>query len=126
MPARWLSQYSLWNGRSVGSCWVTWYCTGVSDCRSSASLGFVSRAVVAELAVGLGRIDVVPERVHQPLVPDLSGIVHHLHRLEVSRLTGGHLLVRRARCMAPRVAHGDGYDAIDLVEGALHRPEAAA
>src|SRR3989475_12816182 len=48
-------------------------------------------AVVAELTVGLGRIDVVPERVYQPLVRDRAGIVYHLHRLEVSRLAGGHL-----------------------------------
>src|SRR5437660_992020 len=104
MPSRWLSQYSLWNGGSVASCWVTWYCTWVSDRRSSASLGLVSCM----------------------LVRDLLGIVHHLHRLEVPRLTGGHQLVRRVRHCAAGVADSRGHDTGDLVEGALHGPEAAA
>src|SRR5438552_13275957 len=82
-------------------------------------------AVVAEIAAGLGCVYGVPECVHQPLVRDLSRIVHYLHRLAVSRLTGGHLLVRRARRVAARVPHGDRHDATDLVEGALHGPEAA-
>src|SRR5207237_3244824 len=86
----------------------------------------VLRPVVAELAVGLRRVDVVPERVHHPLVRDLARIVHHLHRLEVPRLAGGHLLVRRVRHGAARVAHGGGHHPRDLVEGAFHRPEAAA
>src|SRR5207248_426081 len=38
-------------------------------------------AVIAELAIGLGGIDVVPERVHQSLVRDPGGIVHHLYGL---------------------------------------------
>src|SRR5881628_4090214 len=54
------------------------------------------------------------------------GIEHYLHRLEVPREPGGYLLVSRVRRVAAGVAHGDGHDAIDLVEGALHRPEAAA
>src|SRR5438552_3457014 len=40
MPGRWLSQYSLWNGGSVPSCWVTSYCRAASVRRRSASLGF--------------------------------------------------------------------------------------
>src|SRR2546422_6563890 len=32
--------YSLWNGGSVASCWVTSYCRGASVRRRSASLGF--------------------------------------------------------------------------------------
>src|SRR6185503_20255425 len=41
MPGSWLSQYALLNGRSVPSCWVTWYCSGLSFCLSSDSLGFL-------------------------------------------------------------------------------------
>src|SRR5215510_13710090 len=41
MPSAWLSQYSLRNGGSVPSCWVTSYCIGLSFFFSSASLGFL-------------------------------------------------------------------------------------
>src|SRR6185436_1625547 len=41
MPASWLSQYSLRNGGSVPSFWVTSYCIGVSFFFSSSSDGLV-------------------------------------------------------------------------------------
>src|SRR3989449_9486245 len=86
----------------------------------------ILRPVVAELAVRLRRVDVVPEGVEQPLVTHLPGVVHDLDGLEVPRRAHGHLLVRRLSFAPARVAHGHGRDALELVERALHGPEAAA
>src|SRR3954469_21153776 len=44
MPASWLFQNSLWNGISVAACWVTAYCSAVSDFLRSESLGFLKLA----------------------------------------------------------------------------------
>ena len=49
--------------------------------------GVVIRPGVARLPVRLERIDVVPEGPEQRLVADLRGIVYHLHRLEVPRVS---------------------------------------
>ncbi len=40
MPGAWLSQYALWNARSVPHSCVTWYCSGVSFFFSSSFAGF--------------------------------------------------------------------------------------
>src|SRR5688572_19853537 len=45
MPSSLLSQYSLRNGASVPSCWVTLYWRGVSFCLSSASSGFLNSSI---------------------------------------------------------------------------------
>jgi len=55
----------------------------------------VLAAHVAELAVGHGRVDVVPESVEQLLVRHLLRIVEHLHRLGVARGAARDFLVGR-------------------------------
>src|SRR5439155_13303619 len=81
---------------------------------------------VAGLPVGLGWVDVVPEGVHQLLIGDLARVVDDLHRLEVAGATRRDRLVGRVRGTAAHEAHGHGHDPIELVEGTLHGPEAAA
>src|SRR5262245_49228659 len=54
MPGCLLSQYALWKGRSVPSCCVTSYCSGVSRERRSSSVGFLKSPIDVPLEVGAG------------------------------------------------------------------------
>src|SRR3990172_8691702 len=88
--------------------------------------GPVLFASVAKLAVGRDRVDIVPEDVQQPFVGDLLGVVGDLNALGVAGEAGSHLLVRRVFLGTARVPGRDGDHAVELLEGALHAPEAAA
>src|ERR1017187_8226987 len=88
--------------------------------------GAVLRAVVAELAVRVRRVDVVPEDVQELLVRDLLWVVHHLDRLAVPRAARGDFVVRGIRLLAARVSHGRRDDAREVVVRLLHAPETAA
>ena len=60
-------------------------------------------AMIAELPVALGRVDVAPVDLEQARVVDARRIEDHPHRLGVSGAPGGHLLVgRRAHATACR------------------------
>src|SRR5262245_3459374 len=47
MPSSWLFQYALRKGGSVASCWVTSYCSGLSRCLRSSSLGLTNVFFIA-------------------------------------------------------------------------------
>ena len=59
------------------------------------NLGTILVPVIAELAIALGRIDVVPVDLQQRFVAHLRRVELHLLRLGVPRLSGAHVAVRR-------------------------------
>ena len=93
---------------------------GVEDRRA------VLRSVIAELAVLLRRVDVVPVDLEKLLVRDLCRIERDLRRFGVAGAARRNLLVGRVDRRAAGVA-GDGRDDTgQILEGALLAPEAAS
>ena len=86
----------------------------------------VLSAVIAELAVGHRRIDVVPEHVEQFLVRDLRRVVDHLDGLGMTRRARGDFFIGRVPLLPAGVAGRRREDARSLVERRLHAPEASA
>src|ERR1700704_5952407 len=86
----------------------------------------IGAALVAELALGIDRIDVAPEPVDKLRVADLGGIVGHLHCLVVAGRLGGDLFVGRLVDGTAGVAGDRAEHARHLLEGFFHAPEAAA
>src|SRR5436309_3119107 len=88
--------------------------------------GSILVAVVAELRLRRERVDVVPEDVEQLRVADLARVVDDLDRFGVSGAARRHLLVGGVPGVAAGVADGGREDALQLLEGGLHAPEAPA
>ena len=82
----------------------------------------IGAALVAELAVWIERVDIVPVVVEQLGVGHLGGIVGHLDRFLIAFMVA----IGRVRLGAAGIARDRLGDAVDLVEGSLHAPEAAA
>src|SRR5262249_14811551 len=95
----------------------------------AVAVGVDRRAVlgpdVVALAHALGRIVRLPEDPEQLLVAHGTGIEDDQHHLGVSGPAAAHLLVRRVRREAARVAGGRRVDALRLPELPLRAPEAA-
>src|SRR5260370_14277640 len=70
-------------------------------------------------------MDVVREYIKELRIRNLGGVVYNLNRLGVPRPASGNLLIRRMRRVAAHVADGHADDAVELIEGTLHGPEAA-
>jgi hypothetical protein len=86
----------------------------------------ILHAAIDELPTVVGRIDLPPEDLEQPLVRHLRRVVGHLDGFDVPRRPGRHLLVGRIRLGASSVARNHARDTGQLLEGRLHAPEAAA
>src|SRR6185437_11785321 len=82
----------------------------------------VGRPAVADLAAGVGGVDVVEEGVDQLRVADLRGVIGDLDGFQVPLV----VLVGRVRTDAAGVAHHDPHHARRALDIVLGRPEAAA
>ena len=95
--------------------------------RGGEDLRAVLRAHVGPLAVHLGRVQGDREEEAEDLpVGDLCRVVADPHRLGVARGARAHGRVVRSLRRAARVAGDGALDAADVLEHALHAPEAAA
>src|SRR5262245_13187594 len=83
-------------------------------------------ANVAKLPIRRERIDIAPEHLEQLLVSYLFRIIGDLDYLGVSCLAGGYFLIRWIFLCAAGVTRDRRNNPIELVEGRLHAPEAAA
>src|SRR6185312_5486598 len=82
----------------------------------------IGAALVAELSVGVERVDIVPVMIEQLGVGDLGWVVGHLDGLFVTLMRA---IGRVGRGAAGITRDGLGH-AVDLVERGLHAPEATA
>ncbi len=83
-------------------------------------------AFVAELAARIERVYIRPEHFEELFVGHLRRIIFDFDGLEMAGRSGGELLIGRVRFLPARIARCRGDHAVDLVEGRLHAPEAAA
>jgi hypothetical protein len=82
---------------------------------------------VAELTVYDGRIDIVPEDIHQFFIGDLPGVIEDLYRVGVIRAAGGHLLVARVLHLAACVPGGGRDNPGEFVKrGSMHQKQPPA
>ena len=111
-PAWWLSQYSLRNGASVPSCWVTWYCCGRESLelvvvRSGVGLRHGSSGRGGCLVVCRGR---TPARARPVTASssNLDGVEMRIRSLPATRIRAFGSRNRRGSHEVARVQRGDG------------------
>src|SRR5690606_16046356 len=83
-------------------------------------------AAIAELSVGLRRIDVAKVDLEQRRVVDAARIVDHAHGLDVAGVAARDLFVGRRGGPTAGVAADGVAHALERLERRLHAPEAAA